>query len=116
MRGGWNRGRSTLVQSGMALMIGFDVHTDALREHARRLRGPADQLAKAGSDASSIDETEAFGPIGLIVASGVVALAELAGTGLVTMAEVVRMTASGVELMADAYDTVDAAIRRVFER
>lgn len=92
---------------------GFNVHTVAMRDHARRLDGVVEQIGVAQQAAmqATISGTTAYGilcsPILLPLMGSIEAMGHAA---IATSKTVVAATSVGVDGMADTYDAVDQAV------
>ncbi|WP_329787494.1 type VII secretion target [Lentzea sp. DG1S-22] len=98
---------------------GFNVQTQAMREHARRLDGIVRQIetAQQAIGQAQINGANAYGILCSPLLEPIMGTIEAAGTGAVATAHgVVNATVDGVNGMADTYDTVDQALGGNFEK
>ncbi|SDP23731.1 type VII secretion target [Lentzea jiangxiensis] len=98
---------------------GFNVQTQAMREHARRLDGIVRQIetAQQAIGQARINGANAYGILCSPLLEPIMGTIEAAGTAAVTTAHgVVNATVDGVNGMADTYDTVDQALGGNFEK
>ncbi|SDG24085.1 Excreted virulence factor EspC, type VII ESX diderm [Lentzea fradiae] len=92
---------------------GFNVHTIAMREHAGRLDGVAEQIGVAQQAAAqaTISGSTAYGILCSPIMLPLMGSIEAAGHAAIATAKtVVAATSAGVTGMADTYDAVDEAI------
>ncbi|MFD4639626.1 type VII secretion target [Lentzea sp. NPDC058436] len=98
---------------------GFNVHTQAMRDHARRLDGIVKQIetAQQAIGQARINGANAYGILCSPLLEPLMGTIEAAGTGAVNTAHgVVDATVDGVNGMADAYDNVDQALSGNFKK
>ena len=95
---------------------GFEIHTDAMREHAGRLRATADRFEQAAHADTGPVAADAFGVVGMALAGDALHLAGLAAAGLAAQAGAVRLVATGIDAAARAYSEVERTIRDGFNR
>ena len=89
----------------------FNVQTEAMREHAKRLEGIVKQIetAQQAIGQAQINGANAYGILCSPLIDPIMGTIEAAGTVAVITAShgVVNATVDGVNGMADAYDAVD---------
>lgn len=97
----------------------FNVQTEAMREHAKRLEGIVKQIetAQQAIGQASINGANAYGILCSPLLEPIMGTIEAAGTGAVNTAHgVVDATVDGVNGMADVYDAVDKKLGGNFEK
>lgn len=100
-------------------MTGFNVHTQSMRDHARRLEGIVQQiqLAQQAIGQAQINGANAYGILCSPLLEPIMGTIEAAGTGTVNTAHgVVSATVDGVNGMADVYDNVDNKVGGNFKK
>ncbi len=93
---------------------GFNVHTEAMRDHARRLDGIVKQIeaAQQAIGQAKINGANAYGILCSPLLEPVMGTIEAAGTAAVgTSHGVVSATVDGVNGMAAVYDAVDQKVQ-----
>ncbi|GGN16662.1 hypothetical protein GCM10011609_66900 [Lentzea pudingi] len=98
---------------------GFNVQTEAMREHAKRLEGIVKQIetAQQAIGQAQINGANAYGILCSPLIEPIVGTIEAAGTGAVNTAHgVVSATVDGVNGMADTYDAVDQKLGGNFKK
>lgn len=98
---------------------GFNVQTQAMREHANRLAGIVRQIetAQQAAGQARINGANAYGILCSPLLEPIMGTIEAAGTGAVNTAHgVVDATVDGVNGMADVYDNVDRAVGGNFQK
>ncbi|WP_330270641.1 ESX-1 secretion-associated protein [Lentzea sp. NBC_00516] len=97
----------------------FNVQTEAMREHAKRLEGIVKQIetAQQAIGQAQINGANAYGILCSPLIEPIMGTIEAAGTGAVNTAHgVVNATVDGVNGMADTYDAVDQKLSGNFKK
>ncbi|SMD19741.1 type VII secretion target [Lentzea albidocapillata] len=92
---------------------GFNVHTVAMRDHARRLDSVVEQIgvAQQAATQATISGTTAYGILCSPILLPLMGSIEITGHAAIATANtVVAATSAGVSAMADTYDNVDEAV------
>jgi hypothetical protein len=98
---------------------GFNVQTQAMRDHARRLADIVKQIetAQQAIGQAHINGANAYGILCSPLLEPIMGTIEAAGTGAVgTAHDVVNATVDGVNGMAGAYDSVDQKLDGNFKK
>jgi hypothetical protein len=94
-------------------MTGFNVHTQAMRDHARRLDGIVKQIetAQQAVGQAQINGANAYGILCSPLLEPIMGTVEATGqAAIATSKAVLDATVDGVNGMADVYDATDEAI------
>lgn len=96
---------------------GYDVHTEAMREHAGRLDGVQDDIGTALDAAAevSLGGTEAYGILCSPILTPLIGSIEILGGAAIGATHLaVGATALGVRGMAETYDFMEQAAEDLF--